>query len=271
MSFFLDLWNLWAPFLLLALAAVLSDRAGSLNIALEGFLGLGTFVTAAAAALGWGPLESLSLGLLTGALAGGLLSATVQGLGADLFVAGLGLNLITPSLNAALSQGLFGHRGTLRGLPGLDPGWMSAGALLTVLAGAYLLQRSVLGLRLRAVGDQPALARSRGLPVGGLKAGALIVSGALASLAGGLLTLRLGAYVPGMSAGRGWMALVALYLGRRHPLGAALATAVFALADSLSHYGQGFSWMGSGLALALPYLVTLGALIGYALWRRRRT
>jgi ABC-type uncharacterized transport system permease subunit len=89
----------------------------------------------------------------------------------------------------------------------------------------------------------------------------VLISGAACGLAGCYLSLGLSAFVPNMSSGRGWIALVAIYLGGKRPLGVAAACFLFALADSFANFAQGFLRIPPDFILALPYAITLLALV----------
>jgi len=81
--------------------------------------------------------------------------------------------------------------------------------------------------------------------------------------------LHLGVFVPGMTAGRGWIALVVIFLGVRRPMGLLVAAFVFGLAEALSNYAQGFD-VPADLVLALPYLLTLLAMVFVSVWTKRK-
>ncbi len=99
----------------------------------------------------------------------------------------------------------------------------------------------------------------------------ILVSGLTCGLAGAFLTLQLAAFVPEISSGRGWIALVAIYLGNKTPWGIAIAAFVFGLAESFSNFAQGIFNVPADFILALPYVITVAAMILYAIWRHYRT
>lgn len=271
-----SLFDLLTPLLLAALGGVISERAGVLNIALEGLVQAGAF-TAAALFFFTGNGMVAALGALTvGALATLVLGWGHLKLKSDLFITGLAVNLLLPALAGWSAQALFGNQGLVKAthtsevalfIPFL-PGkglveeaiqgrsaffWL---ALALVAALSFILFKTRLGLRLRAGAQSPELLASRGLSPQRYKLGALVASGVLGALAGAALTLHLGAYVPGISAGQGWLALAAVYLGFRSPGGTALACLVIAAAQQASHSLQGLVSLPPGLILALPPLVT---------------
>jgi simple sugar transport system permease protein len=145
-------------------------------------------------------------------------------------------------------------------------------AFVLVAAAAWWLRRTRSGLRLRGIGQHPEAAESLGLKVGAYRHGAVLAAGALCGLAGAQLALgNVTLFSEGMSAGRGWVAVVAVMLGGVRPLRVLSACLLFGVAEAL-----GFRLQGAGLpqqlADAAPYVITLLALIlAGAAGRRRRT
>jgi simple sugar transport system permease protein len=140
-----------------------------------------------------------------------------------------------------------------------------------VIALAVFLNRHPWGLRLRGVGERPEAAESLGVSVIRYRYGAILAGGALCGLAGAQLALgNVTLFSENMTAGRGWIAVVAVLLGRALPVGVLAAALLFGLAEAL-----GFRLQGIGLPQqatdAAPYVVTLLALfLANARWRRRR-
>ena len=255
------------PLMLAALGGLLTERAGSLNISLEGALTIGAFSAAAAMIAGFPPMAAALISILSGAFLGTLLSIFHLGLGSNLFIAGLGINLLAPSLAGLASQLFWGHKGILR-IPdfhiarqqwlGISPAaW--AMPLLALLV-SVILFRTAFGRRIRAVGESPAFLNERGFRPASTQAATLVLSSSSAGLAGAFLVFRVGAYVPGMSAGRGWIALVVIWLGFRNPWGILGASILFALAEIFAAKAQGMFEIPASLLLSLPYLVALTAL-----------
>ena len=146
-----------------------------------------------------------------------------------------------------------------------------AGWLLLVLAW-LVIYKTPFGLRLRGAGLSGDTVRSLGLRPRRYRLAGVLISGFTCGLAGAGLALSLAAYVPNLTAGRGWIALVAIYLGGRKPWGILAACLLFGCAESLSNYAQGAINIPADFILAFPYLITLAALIVYSIWRyyRRR-
>lgn len=252
--------RLWTPLALAAMGGVLSERAGVVNIALEAMMLAGCFASVAAAQATGSAFVGVLAGIVAGAFVGLLHAIFTQKLHVAHILSGVGLNL-----------GLLGFTTyAVRLYPGgaLDtkatiPDWVTT--LLAFLAVGvlyFVFAKTPLGLRLRAVGENPAAARSAGVNVPVLRYGAVIVSGALAGLGGVALALAgLGAFRQNMTAGRGYIALAAVIFGRWHPLGAALAALFFAFGTALQQ-----AFQTSGVKIPpdfldlLPYVLTLVAL-----------
>ncbi|MFD4568720.1 ABC transporter permease [Streptomyces sp. NPDC058251] len=192
-------------------------------------------------------------------------------------VAVLPPNLLAVGLTSFLLRTVFGVQGTfddpsLAGLPllgGFSP--LAYVAWAAVGVAALMLSRHVWGLRLRGVGKAPRAAATLGVRPARYQYAAVLVSGVLCGLAGAQLALgNVTLFSENMTAGRGWIAVVAVMLGRALPLGVLLAALLFGLAEA-----AGFRLQGLGLPQqatdAAPYVVTLGALFLTTARRRRRT
>ena len=249
------------PILLAALGGALCQRVGIFNIALEGLMLTGAFAAVAGSYL----FNHAGLGVLTAVLASALLAAvfaffTVT-LGSDEIVAGIAINLLAAGLTVFLLRSLFGVKGAFQDprivglakfdLPGIEKipilgpllsghCWIVYLSLLLVVAIQFFLFRHRLGLRLRGVGENPQAALTLGVRVSAIQFGTVVVSGALCGLAGAQLSLgNVTLFVENMSAGRGWMAVVAVMLGQGHPLGVLGASFLFGFMDSLGFRLQG--------------------------------
>ncbi len=270
------------PILLAAIGGLICDRAGVFNIALEGMMLVGCFAAVAGSYLG----HNAWMGVLI-AVAAGVASSVILAYGAvtrrgDPIVLGVAMNLFGSGITSFMLVALFHIRGVFQsprvvGLPTWEvPGlsnlpWVGRVlfsltilgylALLLVPAVYFVLNATSLGLRLRGVGERPLAAASLGVDPSRYQYGAVLVSGALCGLAGAQLALgNVVQFSEGMSAGRGWIAVVAVMLARAHPFGVLGACLLFGYADAL-----GFRLQGNGLPAqitdAAPYVVTLLALI----------
>lgn len=261
------------PILFAALAGALCQRAGVFNISLEGTMLVGAF---AAVAGSW-YTGSAWLGVLVAVVAGTAYSLILAvghvSLGGDSIVLGVAINLLAVGLTSFLIRTVFGTRGTfsdptLQGLGTALGGIPVVGghsllvylSWLAVPALAVLLYRHPWGLRLRGVGERPEAAASLGVSVTRYRYGVILAGGALCGLAGAQLALgNVTLFSENMTAGRGWIAVVAVMLGRALPYGVLAAAVLFGLAEAF-----GFRLQGIGLPQqatdAAPYVVTLLAL-----------
>ncbi len=200
----------------------------------------------------------------------------------DTIVIGIGINLLADGLSIFLLRQLFDIQGVFQdpNLEGLDairiPGiadipvsagvisgqtWITYLSWLLVAVTAIFLFRTPWGLRLRGVGEQGEAAETLGVSVRRYRGAAILVAGALCGLAGVQLSLgSVTLFSEGMSAGRGWIAVVAVMLGRAHPLGVLGASVLFGLADAVGLRMQGIG-LPNQLTDAAPYIITLVALV----------
>ena len=277
------------PLLFAALGGLFTELTGMLNIALEGLMAIGAFFGIIGASL----TGSLAAGTLVG-VAASMAVALLYGeitlrLKANEFITGLAANLLAAGLTVVLSQQLFKTKGVvpfdlphlpiltsgLAGIPVLGPILFGQNILtqlswLAVFLAWVMISRTPFGMRLRATGSNPTAIAALGLKPARYKLAAILMSGAACGLAGSYLSLNLSAYVPNISSGRGWIALVAIYLGGKKPRGILGACFVFALAESYSNYAQGFFTLPSEFILAIPYAATLVALVAGSFAKRAR-
>jgi simple sugar transport system permease protein len=266
-----------------SLGGLFSERAGIVNIGLEGMMLTGAFAGVAVSqfsGLAW-------LGVLAAVAAGGLLGLlhgviTVRYAGNQV-VSGTGINIFALGFTAYMSQVLWGSRGASEGnVPGLSPinieflkdvpiiGDVILGhtplvylmIIITVIS-YIILFKTPLGLRIRAVGERPEAADTAGINVFKTKYLCLIISGMLAGLGGAFLSLgHLNLFALGMTGGRGFIALAAMILGKWMPFGALGASVLFGFADALQMRLQSLGILPPQIILAIPYILTVAVLAG---------
>jgi ABC-type uncharacterized transport system permease subunit len=254
-----------APLIFAALAGVVCERSGILNIALEGALTVGAFAAVAVSYATGSPLLGLLAGIGAGALLCALLGIAATRFGVDQIVAGTGLNIVAAGGTAFALVIVFGQPGASPEVRSLGPAGEAA-LVITAIVCAVLLHvlfsYTPWGLRLRACGENPRAVRSAGVDPARVRVLATVLAGALAGAGGVFLSLgELDLYSDGMTAGRGFIALAAVIFGRWTPLGAAAAALAFGALSALQ-----FSLQRAGvpceLMQALPYLAALAALTG---------
>ena len=255
------------PLIYAALGGVLSERAGVVNIGLEGILVAGAFASVVVSGATGSPLLGALAGILAGMFVAALLAYAATRLAVDQIVAGTGVN-IAALAGAAFGLVLIYHQpGASHEVPAFGrTGETVLIVLAFVLAVALqlVLTRTPWGLRVRACGEDPSAAESAGIDALKTRFRAVVIGGAICALGGIYLSLaELDLYSDGMTAGRGFIALAAVIFGRWTPLGATGAALFFgffaALQFSLQRAG-----VPSELLQALPYLAALVALAGLA-------
>lgn len=267
-----------------ALGETITERSGIINIGLEGAIIAGAFGAFVAAGTG-----HVWIGF-AGAAAAGIFVAAIFAffairIRADQIIAGTAISLMSLGLTATLYHQLHGATGAALSIPTMAvmeiPGLVAipviGNALFAQPPITYLLYvlvplawwwlyRTHSGLGLRAVGEDPRAAVAAGIPANRVQALAVLLGGMLGGIAGGVLVIaQAGSFAEGMSAGRGFIAIAIVVLGRWHPLGVALAAFVFGAASALQYLFQAMGWsLPYQLFLALPYVLTLLGLAGIA-------
>jgi general nucleoside transport system permease protein len=272
------------PLLFAALGGILSERAGVFAVGLEGMMLAGAFAGVVAA-----HGSGLVLVGLVASIAGGVMLAAVVAIAttrfrADQMVTGLAANILALGLTSFLLRGFGAASGApiirVATLPPLPVPWLANLPLvgpvlfrqpaLTYLAVALtvamfvFLVRTRPGLTLRAVGENPTAVFALGGDPARVRTAAVVACGALAGLAGAVLSLQqVGTFTDGMTHGRGYLALAAIIVGRWMPGGALVGCLVFGAADALQLRVQAIRLPVSSYVIQmLPYVVSLAVLAG---------
>ena len=253
------------PLIFAALAGVICERAGILNIALEGGLTAGAFAGVVATNASGNPCVGVAAGIVAGSLVCGTLGIAATRFGVDQIVAGIGINLVATGAAAFALVVLFHSPGASPEVRGFGPygaAALVASAFVAALAMHVALGSTAWGLRLRACGENPHAVLAAGIDPRRIRVVATLIGGALAGLGGAYLSLgELDLYSDGMTAGRGYIALAAVIFGRWTPLGAFGAALGFGALSALQFVLQR-TGIPSELMAALPYLAALAALSG---------
>jgi ABC-type uncharacterized transport system permease subunit len=270
------------PLALAALGELFVERAGMINLGVEGAILCGAFGALVGASSG-----SVALGYMSG-VAGGVVVALlfalfVVRLRVNQIIAGTALTLLSIGFTGTVYRRVYGSGGAALHIPTSAPLTLSPLSGLPLLGTALFAQPAVTyacylffplaawwmfrthaGLALRALGESPAAASAAGIRTSRVRVYALLVGGALAGLSGATLVLaQSGTFAENMSAGRGFIAIAIVVLGRWHPAGVALGSVVFGAASALQFGLQAMGWtLPYQLFLALPYMLTLAALAG---------
>lgn len=261
------------PLLIAALGGLFTELAGVLNIALEGLILTGAFTAIVATEMTGSIVVGISAAIISTMILAMLFAFTSLHLKGNIFVTGLAINLLVPSLISIFSQSLFGTRGVIR----LDEHLGNQGvitSLITVLLFTLftiiILKYTPLGLYIKTAGVNPEFLESRAVKTIYIQTIVIVLSGAACGLAGALISLRLGVFIPGISAGKGWIALVAIYLGDKKPVPILMACFLFALAETFSDTAQGIIEIPATIILSFPYIITVLVLIFYSILKNRK-
>jgi general nucleoside transport system permease protein len=270
------------PLLLAATGETIAQRSGVMNLGLEGIMLTGALAAALGAAT-WGPWTGVAVAVLAGMLLAGLFALVAIGARADQVIAGTAITLGAIGLTGTVYRQAFGAAGAGLDLPTLSPVSIPGLSAVPILGSAFFSQpaptylallavsvvwwflfRTRAGLALRAAGESAAVARASGVRTRMVRAVATVVGGGFAGLAGATLVLaQVGTFAERMTAGRGYVAIAIVVLGRWHPVGVVLASLAFGAAMALQFL---FQTLGLGvpyqLFLMLPYALALLALAG---------
>ncbi len=264
-----------SPILIAAVGGMISEKSGVVNIALEGLMGIGAFAAAATHVL----LESktglsIPIALLIATVAGmafalihAFASVTLR---ADQVVSGTGINLLSLGITVFLCQIIFHQERTEPFRLGMLPGWGGIYptawiALVVLILAWYFLYKRPVGLRLRACGDHPQAAASAGINVVKIRYMAVLISGALAGLAGASLVLtQTIQYTVYTINGAGFIALAAVSFGRWLPKGILGSSMLFGTSVALAIYMvniPSLRVLPSEFFSVMPYIITLVTLV----------
>lgn len=294
LSLFAVLLRLMTPILLAALGGLISDIGGVINIGLEGLMLLSAFssIAVGTASGSWavGVLAGVAVSVLVSYLMG-FFSLKMK---VDIIITGFAVNIFGSGFTIFLMSKIYGLTGNytpvgapripLVNIPFIEDvpvlGRLLSGhslmvwvALLSVVFCVFLIYRTPYGVHLRAVGEAPHAAQSLGIPVQRIQYSALLWSGAFAGLAGAFLSNGLtNMFVKDMTAGTGFLALAVVLLGNRNPIGILIGSAIFGLASALATIVQTVpnSPIPSQFIQMIPYVVTIAALVFFALRNRKR-
>ena len=281
-ALFASMLRFATPLVFGALGGMFSERSGVVNVGLDGMMLMGSFFGIMAA----DKLDSWVLGLLVGVLAGGA-AALLHAIWsihfrADQVISGFAINFLSYGLTGYLFIDIYGQEGTPTDIPSIpnvrlaflddvpfvgdvfgNLNLMIWIALFLVPLSWLVLFKTPLGLRLRAVGEHPRAADTVGIDVYAIRYGAVVASGMLAAAGGAYLSIGfVGSFNENMTAFRGFIALAAVIFGNWRPFGAAAACLLFGFSQALAQRLPEYSPSAAVLFQALPYVLTLIAVVG---------
>ena len=272
--------RLTIPIAFAALAGMLAERAGIINMGLEGMMLFGSFFAVVGSYVTGSAWLGLLFAMAAGAVVGLIMAVFAIGFKCEHMLAGVAVNILASGLTIVLLQMIWGTRGKSSEVAGL--GIVSVPVLnkipiigqlignisplfyilvLCVILLRVVLYRTPVGLRVRVIGENPFMAGSMGIKVYKYQYLSLMVSGMLAALGGAYLSVGdINMFSKEMVAGRGYIALSMVILGGWHPIGVAACGLIYGVAQSLQLRLQGVS-IPPQLVQMLPYVVTILVLL----------
>lgn len=289
---FVYMWiRVVTPILLPALGGAICNRAGVVNLGLEGIMLLSALAGVLGSAFGGNLLAGLAAGLGTALVVSLVFAYFHLNLKANATICGTAINTFASGFTVLLLLTITGEKGTSASLKSFSfptvnipliedipvigkilsgHNLMTYVALLAVLVVWFLLYKMPLGLRIRSVGENPDAASSVGVNVRRTRYIAILLCGALTGLGGMYMSMGyLGMFTREMVAGRGFIALAAAAMGQSTPIGVFLSSMLFAFFDGMSNTLQLLA-LPSQFIDMLPYLATIGGLTAYSIQRARK-
>lgn len=279
LAFLAQTIRITVPYALASLGGVYSERSGVTNIALEGIMLNGAFGATVGTYYTGNPLVGITCGILVGLLTALIHAVVSINVKADQIISGIAINLFAVGITKFVLKILFHSSSNSERIVGLSvielPFIQSSSeiarlfgnplvlvTILMVTASHFIIFKTRFGLRLRAVGENPEAADTIGISVPLYRYYGVMISGVLAGLSGAWLAFDQHSFTDGMSAGRGFIALAAMIVGKWNPLGAAAACLLFGFAESLEIQLQG-ARLPTQFIQMIPYLATIVVLAGF--------
>lgn len=275
-----------APILLAVLGGLFTQQAGVLNIAMDGMMLIGAFTSVIISMTTGNIYLAIIAAVISGLMLGIVFSYFSISLKGNFIIIGLAINMFATGLTAYLLQTFYNTQGILNSgkIIGLDPinipilnkipiintifnnhTPLVYFSLVAIVIVHFVLYKTVFGLRLRTVGENPDAAKSLGLNVNKIKYSAVLISGAFSALGGVNLALgNIRSFAEGMTAGRGFIALAAIFCGRGTPIGGSIASFVFGLANGLQMRLQTYNFPGNFVQM-IPFvsIIFILTIIGF--------
>ncbi|MEL7602531.1 MAG: ABC transporter permease [Bacillota bacterium] len=271
------------PILIAALGLVYSERAGVVNIGAEGIMLIGALASFTGSYYTGNAWAGMGIAVLSGLLIGLAFAFLVVTVKANQTVVGAALNIFGSGLSITLNRVIFGISGTphavdvfknvpipvLSKIPVLGDILFNHNVwVYIIVAGVfvanYVLFKTEMGLRIRAVGENPKACDTLGISVPRIRYGTILFSTAMCGLAGGYMSIaQLNFFIEGMVSGRGYIALAAVVFGKWNPLGVLMAVLVFGAGEAVqSKLAAMHTGIPTQFTQMIPYILTILALIG---------
>ncbi len=273
------------PLIFTSLGGIFAERSGVINIGLEGMMTIGAFFAVYGTYISGSPIIGMVFAMVAGGVLALLHAVLSIHLKADQTISGTAINLLASALSSFLIFILFKGKGgqtdVVKSLPYNMPdfilnipiigdvlagiNWFVIIAVILVFVCNFVIFKTSIGLRIRAVGEHPKAADTLGINVYKTRYICVILSGMLAGLGGAALSIGVTPiYREGMVAGRGFIAMAAVIFGNWKPVGALGACLLFALGEAFQMFAQGLGWsVPTEVFTVIPYVLTMLALAGF--------
>lgn len=271
------------PILIAALGIVISERAGVVNIGCEGMMLTGSLMGVVGSWLSGSPLVGGMTAMLSGMVVSMIFALFTIGFRANQNVVGIAINTLALGFTTTLNRVLFGVDAGVEQIATFEKisipvlchipiigevlfsqSLLCYGTVMLIVASCFVLYKTNIGLKIRAVGENPKACSTVGIKVNKIRVLTILYSGILSGLAGAYVSMeQVSFFTEDMVSGRGYMALAAVVFGRYHPVGVLGACLLFGVGDSLRYLlqGMGISVAHQFLSM-LPYFITIIALCG---------
>ena len=279
------------PILFAALAAVITQQADIINIGTEGIMLMGAFVAVCVSFFTGSWLIAIFAAMIAGVVFSLIMAVAHIKYNADICAIGTAINLLAVALTRFLLKQLLGASGTFHdpkivGIPKVHFDFLTSNkylnslfndysileifGIIAVIIFAFLLYRTVWGLRLRATGKFPLATETAGINIVAMKYQVMIISGVLGGLAGAHLSIGYSQlFTENMTNGRGFMGVAAMFFGNANPIFSWIGYTLFGLIDSIGARLQSYGWP-SQFVLMLPYVITILVLTISMIHKKRR-
>jgi simple sugar transport system permease protein len=279
--------TIMTPLLLASTGGLFTELTGMLNIALEGLMLVGAFASIVALHFTQNLFLGMAIGVASSMLLAAIIALITLYLKANVFITGIAANLFASGITVVLSFHIFANKGVVsfpelpliptffdkgvEAVPILGPiifghTFFTYVSVLLLFLAYIVIYKTPFGFRLRAAGLYPKSLISVGLSPKRYQFIAFLISGFFCAIAGAMLSVNLGAFVPNITSGKGWVALVVIFLGQKRPVGLLIASFVFGISEAFSNYAQGLWQIPADFILAIPYVFTLIAIILYSIY-----
>lgn len=262
MDALLEILTMTAPLLFATLGALCTEYAGVLAVFMDGAITFAGFICIAVTGATGNPYAGFACAVIGTVTLLFAVARFTEYTKANPFITGLSVNLLVSGITSWLSASWYGTRGVVAlstlGISVHFPRHRAfPAAIVACLLLAFLLRFTSFGLKLKITGSSAAVLTARGVSPSRYRTLSWCIAAFFAACAGSILTLDLGAYVPNVSAGRGWTALAAVYLGYKNPILCIAAVLAFSGAEYITNVIQGVGNIPATMILGLPYALAL--------------